>query len=125
MEKLLNRVVVFTVLFFAMVFFSPDAWSGELQPTIQFSFDGEISEVDHFELHWIPVPGSAIMEYLFTLGDPLEREWKTPVFNMPEGKERPFYLVAVMSTGAEGWSPAYLFRFTREPFILYIKRGEG
>jgi len=124
------------IIFFASVFFGSlivlflftpkDANSEErpIQPTILFSFDGDPAEVDHFELHWIPVPGSGIVEFLFNLDDTTTREWKTPEFGMEPGDVRPFYLVVVMSDGRKGWSMYYDFMFTGKPFIFKVEQGE-
>lgn len=96
-----------------------------IQPTITFSFDGDPAEVDHFELHWIPVPGSGIIEFLFNLDDTTTREWKIPEFGMEPGDVRPFYLAVVMSDGRKGWSMYYDFMFTGKPLIITITRGDS
>ncbi len=112
----------------AIVSIEKIGWSAErpIQPTITFSFPEErISEVDHFELHWIPVPGSGVIEYICTLDEPMSREWETPAFDMEIGAVRPFYLVAVMSDGRKGWSMYHNFRYTGKPFVIEVMKEES
>ncbi len=117
----------FVILLLMSIFFFPQGAYPEerqIQPTILFSFAGDPAEVDHFELHWIPVPGSGVIEFLFNLDDTTTREWETPEFGMEPGDVRPFYLVAVMSDGRKGWSMYHDFMFTGEPFIIAVEKGE-
>ncbi len=116
------RLVWCLIIAVLLFFIAKDVWAEDrsIQPTILFSFDGDAAEVDHFELHWIPIPGSGVIEYICTLDNQEIREWETPAFDMEIGSVRPFYLVAVMLDGRKGWSPYYNFRFTGKPFIFKV-----
>ncbi len=135
-------LIIIFALFFLSGFIIDNCYSKELQPTITFTYPtfpvreaaGEepteeeiqqaLDRLDHFELHWIPVHGSGIIEYLFTLEDNGNREWEIPIINMNITEQRPFYLVAVFTDGTKGFSNPYEFTFIKGAVILSVQKTE-
>ena len=129
MDKFSVILIATVTSLFIIVFTWFPCWSHAKDADLEIVFSMESPEtVNYYELYCIKVPGSGVKDLVATLDstgsviwDVEEAVWSIDVTDIPPGKTLDWYLHSIDMEGAIGYSPAYQFKLTGNPFLISIK----